>query len=43
MSDNTTEEVVSPEENTAVEPGQETDPVATLTADLQRLQAEYAN
>ena len=25
------------------EPGQETDPVATLTADLQRLQAEYAN
>ena len=23
--------------------GQETDPVATLTADLQRLQAEYAN
>ena len=32
----TTEEVV-------VEPGQETDPVAALTADLQRLQAEYAN
>ena len=30
MSDNTTEEVVSQEENTAVEPGQETDPVATL-------------
>ena len=26
-----------------VEPGQEADPVATLTADLQRLQAEYAN
>lgn len=25
------------------EPGQEVDPVATLTADLQRLQAEYAN
>ena len=24
-------------------PGQETDPVATLTADLQRLQAEYSN
>lgn len=24
-------------------PGQETDPVATLTTDLQRLQAEYAN
>ncbi len=43
MSDNTTEEVVSQEENIVVEPGQETDPVATLTADLQRLQAEYAN
>ena len=43
MSDNTTEEVVSQEENTVVEPGQEADPVATLTADLQRLQAEYAN
>ncbi len=43
MSENTTEEVVSQEENTAVEPGQETDPVTTLTADLQRLQAEYAN
>lgn len=27
----------------AEEPGQETDPVASLTADLQRLQAEYAN
>ena len=43
MSEHTTEEVVSQEENTAVEPGQEADPVATLTADLQRLQAEYAN
>jgi len=43
MTENTTEEVVSQEENTAVEPGQEADPVATLTADLQRLQAEYAN
>ena len=44
MSESTTEEVV--EEVTVVEdvaPGQETDPVATLTADLQRLQAEYAN
>ena len=44
MTDATTEEVV--EEVTVVEdvaPGQETDPVATLTADLQRLQAEYAN
>lgn len=26
-----------------VEPGQEADPVATLTSDLQRLQAEYVN
>jgi molecular chaperone GrpE len=43
MTEHTTEEVVSQEENTAVEPGQEADPVATLTADLQRLQAEYAN
>lgn len=30
-------------EEIVVEPGQETDPVAALTADLQRLQAEYAN
>ena len=43
MSDNTTEEVESQEENTVVEPGQEADPVVTLTSDLQRLQAEYAN
>ena len=43
MSDNTTEEVESQEEDTVVEPGQEADPVATLTSDLQRLQAEYAN
>ncbi|CAN2169031.1 GrpE Molecular chaperone GrpE (heat shock protein) [Candidatus Nanopelagicaceae bacterium] len=44
MSESTTEEVV--EDVTVVEdvaPGQETDPVATLTSDLQRLQAEYAN
>jgi molecular chaperone GrpE len=40
VSEHTTEEVV---EEVVVEPGQETDPVATLTADLQRLQAEYAN
>ena len=40
MSEHTTEEVV---EDVVVEPGQEADPVATLTADLQRLQAEYAN
>ena len=43
MPENTTEEVESQEENTVVEPGQEADPVATLTSDLQRLQAEYAN
>ena len=40
MSEHTTEEVV---EEVVVEPGQEADPVTTLTADLQRLQAEYAN
>jgi molecular chaperone GrpE len=40
VSEHTTEEVV---EDVVVEPGQEADPVATLTADLQRLQAEYAN
>ena len=39
MSEETTEQVVEE----VVEPGQETDPVATLTSDLQRLQAEYAN
>ena len=43
MSENTTEEVESQEDTTVVEPGQEADPVATLTSDLQRLQAEYAN
>jgi molecular chaperone GrpE len=40
MTEETTEQVV---EDVVVEPGQVTDPVATLTADLQRLQAEYAN
>jgi molecular chaperone GrpE len=39
VSEDTTAEVVED----VVEPGQETDSVATLTADLQRLQAEYAN
>ena len=39
MSEDTTEQVVEE----VVEPGQEADPVATLTSDLQRLQAEYAN
>lgn len=45
MSDATTEEVVAEVTDEAVEaaPVQETDPVAALTADLQRLQAEYAN
>jgi molecular chaperone GrpE len=39
MSEETTEQVVEE----VVDPGQEADPVATLTSDLQRLQAEYAN
>ena len=45
MTDSTTNEVVEDVvEDVVVEaPGQETDPVASLTADLQRLQAEYAN
>jgi molecular chaperone GrpE len=30
-------------EEVVAEPGQETDPVSVLTADLQRVQAEYAN
>lgn len=54
MSDSTTEDVVEDNLNTTAEeviseegvaeaPGQEVDPVAALTADLQRLQAEYSN
>ena len=46
MSEPSTNEVVEEVvEDVVVEeaPGQETDPVATLTADLQRLQAEYSN
>jgi molecular chaperone GrpE len=39
VSEETTEQVAEE----VVEPGQEIDPVATLTSDLQRLQAEYAN
>ena len=40
----TTEDEATPQTEDVVDaPGQETDPVATLTADLQRLQAEYAN
>jgi molecular chaperone GrpE len=36
-------EVIEATEEIIVEPGQETDPVKVLTADLQRVQAEYAN
>ena len=46
MTDNTSEvitEDVDQVEEEAAAPVQETDPVAALTADLQRLQAEYAN
>jgi molecular chaperone GrpE len=40
----TTEDEATLEATDVVEaPGQEIDPVATLTSDLQRLQAEYAN
>ncbi len=40
----TADEVTQPvDANVDVAPDQETDPVATLTSDLQRLQAEYAN
>jgi molecular chaperone GrpE len=39
----TEDEAALQTEDVVVEPGQETDPVATLTSDLQRLQAEYAN
>ncbi len=45
MTDSTTNEVVEEVTETveAAAPDQEIDPVAALTADLQRLQAEYAN
>jgi molecular chaperone GrpE len=36
-------EVTQAVEESIAEPGQATDPVSALTADLQRLQAEYAN
>jgi molecular chaperone GrpE len=39
----TTEDFVESDESLVEAPGQETDPVASLTADLQRLQAEYSN
>jgi len=37
------DDVLTQEDVVMEAPGQETDPVASLTADLQRLQAEYAN
>jgi molecular chaperone GrpE len=43
MSEDLVTETAEVIEESIVEPGQETDPVAALTADLQRLQAEYAN
>ena len=45
MTDNTSEVITEDVVEEAVEAAsvQETDPVAALTADLQRLQAEYAN
>ena len=44
MTEETTPVVEETIEDVVVEaPGQATDPVASLTADLQRLQAEYAN
>ena len=39
----TTDDFVEIDESQVEAPGQETDPVASLTADLQRLQAEYSN
>jgi molecular chaperone GrpE len=43
MSEDLATEVTEESEIVVEEPGQETDPVSSLTADLQRLQAEYAN
>ncbi len=43
MSEDLVTETPEVVEEEVVEPGQETDPVTALTADLQRLQAEYAN
>ena len=43
MSEDLVTEVSEVIEESIAEPGQETDPVSALTADLQRLQAEYAN
>ncbi len=43
MSEDLVTEVSDVVEESIAEPGQVTDPVSALTADLQRLQAEYAN
>ena len=43
MSEDLVTEVTEATEESIAELGQETDPVSALTADLQRLQAEYAN
>ena len=43
MSEDLVTEVTEAVEESIAEPGQATDPVSALTADLQRLQAEYAN
>ncbi len=43
MSEDLVTEVSDVVDESIAEPGQATDPVSALTADLQRLQAEYAN
>ena len=43
MSEDLVTEVSDVVDESIAEPGQVTDPVSALTADLQRLQAEYAN
>ena len=43
MSEDLVTEATEATEESIAEPGQVTDPVSALTADLQRLQAEYAN
>ena len=43
MSEDLVTEVAEEPEIVVAEPGQETDPVSSLTADLQSLQAEYAH
>lgn len=43
MSEEVLADVVEEVSDVVAEPGQESDPVSVLTADLQRVQAEYAN